>query len=55
MAAKRTDPLRFQRSPDAPFEPTLHRMLASAQRFDPAAVRPDQVARAAGPPEEPAG
>lgn len=30
-------------------------MLASSQRFEPAAVRPDQVARAAGPPDEPAG
>lgn len=39
MAAKRTA------KPRAP----------AAQRFDPAAVRPDQVARAAGPPEEPAG
>ncbi|WP_437483244.1 hypothetical protein WME75_42445 [Sorangium sp. So ce1014] len=55
MAAKRTDPLRFQRPPDAPFEPALHEMLASARRLDPAAVRPDQAARAAGPPEEPAG
>ncbi|WP_437621835.1 chromosome partitioning protein ParB [Sorangium sp. So ce1151] len=51
----RINPLRFQRSPDAPFEPTLDKMLAAAQRFDPASVRPDQVARAAGPPEEPAG
>ncbi|MGK4008427.1 chromosome partitioning protein ParB [Sorangium sp. So ce1036] len=51
----RINPLRFQRSPDAPFEATLNKMLASAQRFDPASVRPDQVARAAGPPEEHAG
>ena len=30
----------------------LAKMRAAAQRFDPAAVRHDQVARAGGPPPE---
>src|SRR6185503_3356308 len=48
----RINPLRFQRGAKAEFDETIDKMLASAKRFDPARVKADQVARAAGPPEE---
>lgn len=48
----RVNPLRFHRGERPPAEAVLAKMLASAQRFDPAAIRPDQVARASGPPPE---
>jgi ParB family chromosome partitioning protein len=48
----RINPLRFQRGAKAEFDETIDKMLASARRFDPAKVKPDQVARAAGPPDE---
>jgi ParB family chromosome partitioning protein len=48
----RINPLRFQRGAKAEFDETIDKMLASARRFDPAKVKADQVARAAGPPEE---
>jgi ParB family chromosome partitioning protein len=48
----RVNPLRFQRDAKADFDETIDRMLASARKFDPAKVRPDQVAGASGPPEE---
>jgi ParB family transcriptional regulator, chromosome partitioning protein len=50
----RINPLRFKRGAKADFDETLDRMIASARRFDVAKVKADQVARAAGPPEEPA-
>jgi ParB family transcriptional regulator, chromosome partitioning protein len=48
----RINPLRFQRGAKAEFDETIDKMLASARRFDSAKVKPDQVARAGGPPEE---
>jgi ParB family transcriptional regulator, chromosome partitioning protein len=48
----RINPLRFQRGAKAEFDETIDKMLASARRFDAAKVKADQVARAAGPPEE---
>ena len=48
----RINPLRFQRGTKAEFDETIDKMLAAARRFDPARIRADQVARAAGPPDE---
>jgi ParB family transcriptional regulator, chromosome partitioning protein len=48
----RINPLRFQRGTKAEFDETIYKMLAAARRFDPARIRADQVARAAGPPDE---
>ncbi|MCC6555550.1 MAG: ParB N-terminal domain-containing protein [Polyangiaceae bacterium] len=48
----RVNPLRFHRGEPPPAEALLEKMLASAQRFDPSAIRPDHVARASGPPPE---
>lgn len=48
----RINPLRFQRKPTADFDETIDKMLGSAQRFDPARVRADQVARTGGAPSE---
>jgi ParB family chromosome partitioning protein len=48
----RVNPIRFQRAATAPFDATVEKMLASASGFDAASIRPDQLARASGPPEE---
>ena len=48
----RINPLRFKRGATAEFDETIDRMITAARRFDPARVKADQVARAAGPPEE---
>jgi len=48
----RINPLRFQRGAKADFAETIDKMLAAARRFDPARVKAEQVARAAGPVEE---
>ncbi len=48
----RINPLRFKRKVSADVDETIEKMLASAQRFDPSKVRPDQLARASGPPED---
>lgn len=48
----RVNPLRFKRGAKAEFEETIGKMLAGARRFDVSKVRPEQLARAAGPPEE---
>ncbi len=48
----RFNPLRFQRGAKADFDETIDKMLAAARRFDPARVKAEQVARAAGPVEE---
>jgi len=48
----RINPLRFKRGAKAEFEATMSEMIASAKRFDTTKVKADQVARAAGPPEE---
>ncbi|MFN2387229.1 MAG: ParB N-terminal domain-containing protein [Thermoanaerobaculia bacterium] len=47
----RVNPIRFKKGP-ADFDETLEKMTAAAERFKTDAVRPDQIARAAGPPEE---
>lgn len=47
----RINPLRFQRGAKADFDETIEKMTAAARRFDPAKVKADQVARAAGPAE----
>jgi ParB family chromosome partitioning protein len=44
----RINPLRFQRGARADVDETIEKMLGSARRFDPARIRPDQVARAGG-------
>jgi ParB family chromosome partitioning protein len=48
----RINPLRFQKGAKASFDPTLGKMLASARKFKADSVKPDQLARASGPPEE---
>ena len=48
----RVNPLRFHRGEMPPVDAVLTKMLASAQRFDPTAIQPDQVARTSGPPSE---
>jgi ParB family chromosome partitioning protein len=50
----RINPLRFKRGEKADFDETIEKMTASARRFDAAKIKADQVARASGPPEEPA-
>ena len=48
----RVNPLRFQRKPTADFDVTIDKTLASAQKFDSAKIKADQVARTGGPPPE---
>jgi ParB family chromosome partitioning protein len=48
----RVNPLRFQRGAKADPDETIARMLAGATRFDAGKIRPDQIASAAGPPDE---
>lgn len=48
----RINPLRFKRGAKADFDETIDKMAKSAQRFDAAKVKTDQIAGAAGPPEE---
>jgi ParB family chromosome partitioning protein len=48
----RINPLRFQRGAKADVESTIEKMLSSVKRFDPGKIKPDQVARASGPPAE---
>ncbi|GBD32177.1 hypothetical protein HRbin33_01141 [bacterium HR33] len=48
----RINPLRFKRGAKGEFEETIQKMLAAARRFDVNKVRPEQLAGAAGPPEE---
>jgi ParB family chromosome partitioning protein len=48
----RINPLRFKRNAKADFDETIGAMLAAARRFDPAKIRADQVAQAAGAAEE---
>ena len=47
----RINPIRFKKGP-ADFDETLEKMTAAASRFKTDAVRPDQIARAAGVAEE---
>lgn len=44
----RLNPLRFKRGATADFDPTIDKMLDAAERFDPAKVRSDQLARTGG-------
>jgi ParB family chromosome partitioning protein len=50
----RINPLRFtlKRGQKADFDETMTKMLASARKFDAGKIRSDQVARAAGAPDE---
>ena len=48
----RINPLRFKRGAKADFDETIDKMLAGAERFDPAKIRADQVARTGGAPDE---
>ncbi len=48
----RINPLRFKRGATAEFDPTIDKMIASAEAFDAAKVKPEQVARSGGAPEE---
>ena len=47
----RINPLRFKRGATAEFDPTIDKMLDAVEGFDAGNVRPDQLARASGPPE----
>ncbi len=47
----RINPIRFKRGP-ADVDETIETMLAAARKFDTGRVRPDQVAKAGGPPED---
>ncbi|MEO8432789.1 MAG: ParB N-terminal domain-containing protein [Acidobacteriota bacterium] len=46
----RVNPVRFLKGPPPEFDAALDRMLASARKFRPDSVKPEQIARAAGPP-----
>jgi len=48
----RINPLRFQRGATAPYEATMEKMLEAAKAFDASKIRPDHLAKAAGPPAE---
>ncbi|HET7789724.1 MAG TPA: ParB/RepB/Spo0J family partition protein [Gemmatimonadales bacterium] len=48
----RVNPLRWKRGAKAEFEDTFEKMLAGVKKFDATRIRPDQVVRAGGPPEE---
>jgi ParB family chromosome partitioning protein len=50
----RVNPLRFGRgkAAKADFDETLEKMVKAAERFDPSKVKPDQLARAGGAPED---
>ncbi len=48
----RVNPLRFQKAAKPFFDETLQRMIAAAKKFKPESVKPEHLARAAGPPEE---
>jgi ParB family chromosome partitioning protein len=47
----RVNPLRFAKGEPGEWDTVIDKMLASAQKFDPSKVRPDQVAASGGPPE----
>jgi ParB family chromosome partitioning protein len=48
----RLNPLRFHKGDPPPLPDVLKKMEGSAGRFDAAKIRPDQVARAGGPPDD---
>jgi ParB family chromosome partitioning protein len=48
----RINPLRFKRGAKAEFDDTVEAMQAAARKFDTGKIRADQLAGAAGPPED---
>ncbi len=48
----RINPLRFHKGEKPSFDATFEKMIAAARKFKPDSVKAEQVARAAGPPEE---
>ncbi len=48
----RINPLRFQKDTKPSFDGTIEKMIASAKKFRPESIKPEQIARASGPPEE---
>ena len=48
----RVNPVRFHKGKTAGFDDVIDKMLESARSFDAAKVKPTQLARASGPPEE---
>ncbi|MEP6995746.1 MAG: ParB N-terminal domain-containing protein [Acidobacteriota bacterium] len=48
----RINPIRFQRGAKAEFDETLEKMLSSAAKFQAGSIKPEQLARAGGAPEE---
>jgi ParB family chromosome partitioning protein len=48
----RINPLRFQKGGSPDFDETIEKMTASARKFKAESVRPEQLARAGGAPEE---
>jgi len=50
----RINPLRFHKGEPPSFDATLEKMIGSARKFKPESVKAEQVARAAGAPDEPA-
>jgi ParB family chromosome partitioning protein len=52
FVVSRINPLRFLRGAGASFDETLDKMLALAQKFNAAKVKPEALARSGGAPEE---
>lgn len=48
----RINPLRFQRGAKADFDETLDKMLSAAAKFKAGSVKPEQLARAGGAPDD---
>jgi ParB family chromosome partitioning protein len=48
----RINPIRFSKATDFDFDEVLEKMTAAAGRFNVERVKPEQVTRAAGPPDE---
>jgi ParB family chromosome partitioning protein len=48
----RINPLRFSKAEKPSFDGTLEKMITAAKKFKPESVKAEQVARAAGAPEE---
>jgi ParB family chromosome partitioning protein len=48
----RINPLRFQRGAKADFDETIEKMLSAAAKFKAGSVKPEQLARAGGAPED---
>jgi ParB family chromosome partitioning protein len=51
----RINPIRFKRGAKMDPDEIIAQMTASARKFDPSKVKPNQIAAAGGPPDEPAG